>query len=55
MNGHAPLNLMAIIKLLGKEYSKVDFYSKIENGVDVYTKVIFATLMQQHQSLWGLV
>lgn len=39
MNEHAPLNLMAIIKLLGKEYSKVDFYSKIENGVDVYTKV----------------
>lgn len=38
MNEHAPLNLMAIIKLLGKDYSKVDFYSKVENGVDVYTK-----------------
>lgn len=38
MNEHAPLNLMAIIKILGKEYSKVDFYSKIENEVDVYTK-----------------
>ncbi len=39
MNEHASLNLMAIIKLLGKEYSKVDFYSKVENGVDIYTKV----------------
>lgn len=38
MNEHAPLTLMAIIKLLGKEYSKVDFYSKMENGVDIYTK-----------------
>lgn len=38
MNEHAPLNLMAIVKLLGKDYSKVDFYSKIENGVDVYTR-----------------
>lgn len=38
MNEHAPLNLMAIVKLLGKEYNKVDFYSKIEKGVDIYTK-----------------
>lgn len=38
MNEHAPLPLMSIIKLLGKEYSKVDFYSRVENGVDVYTK-----------------
>lgn len=38
MNEHAPLNLMAIIKLLGKEYSKMEFYSKMENGVDIYTK-----------------
>lgn len=38
MNEHAPLTLMSIIKLLGKDYSKVDFYSKVENGVDVYTK-----------------
>ncbi len=41
MNEHAPLNLMAIIKLLGKNYLKVDFYSKIENGVDIYTKINF--------------
>lgn len=38
MNEHAPLNMMAIIKFLGKNYSGVDFYSKVENGVDVYTK-----------------
>lgn len=40
MNEHAPLNLMAIIRLLGKDFNKVDFYSKVENGVDIYTKVI---------------
>ena len=39
MNEHSPLNLMAIVKILGKDYSKVDFYSKIENEVDIYTKV----------------
>lgn len=38
MNEHAPLNMMAIIKLLGKDFSKVEFYSKVENGVDIYTK-----------------
>lgn len=39
MNEHAPLTIMSIIKLLGIDYSKADFYSKTENGVDVYTKV----------------
>ncbi len=38
MNEHAPLNLMAIIRMLGKNYNKVDFYSKVENGVDIYTR-----------------
>ena len=38
MNEHAPLNMMAIIKLLGTDYTKVDFYSKMGNGVDIYTK-----------------
>lgn len=38
MNEHAPLNMMAIIKILGKNYTKLDFYSKVENGVDIYTK-----------------
>ena len=40
MNEHAPLTLMAILKLLGREYSNVDFHSKIENSVDIYTKVV---------------
>lgn len=39
MNEHAPLSLMAIIKLLGKDYSDVSFHSKMENGVDIYTKI----------------
>ena len=38
MNEHAPINLMAIIKLLGRGYTNVDFYSKIKDGVDIYTK-----------------
>lgn len=42
MNEHAPLNLMAIIRLLGKDYDKIDFYSKIDNGVDIYTKANIA-------------
>lgn len=40
MNEHAPLSLMAIIKLLGKDYTNVDFRSKVKNGVDVYTKIV---------------
>ena len=38
MSEHAPLTLLAVIKLLGIEYKHVDFHSKIENGVDIYTK-----------------
>lgn len=34
----APLCLMAIIKLLGKKYQDVNFYSKMKNGVDIFTK-----------------
>ena len=40
MNEHAPLTLLAIIKLLGRDYTHVDFHSKIENGVDIYTKAV---------------
>lgn len=40
MNEHAPLNLLAIIKLLGRGYNNVNFHSRIENGVDVYTKAV---------------
>ena len=40
MNEHAPLNLMAIIKLLGTGWHDVNFHTKIWNGVDIYTKGI---------------
>lgn len=38
MNEHAPLTVMAIVKLLGTNWKDVMFYSKRENGVDIYTK-----------------
>ncbi len=38
MNEHGPLTLMAIIKLLGIDWKDVDFHSRFENGVDIYTK-----------------
>ena len=38
MTEHAPLTLMAIIKLLGIEWKNVDFHTKKENGVDIFTK-----------------
>ncbi|MBP3383467.1 MAG: Gfo/Idh/MocA family oxidoreductase [Tidjanibacter sp.] len=40
MNEHASITLLPIIKLLGTDYSSFDFHSKVENGVDVYTKVV---------------
>ncbi len=38
MTEHAPLNLMAIFKLLGLDWSGIRFHTRMENGVDVYTK-----------------
>lgn len=38
MTEHAPLTLLAIIKLLGLDWHDVDFHSRMENGVDIYTK-----------------
>jgi glycerol-3-phosphate cytidylyltransferase len=38
MTEHAPLTLMAIIKLLGIDWKDVNFHTKRENGVDIYTK-----------------
>lgn len=35
---HAPLTVMAIIKLLGLDWKTVDFHTKRENGVDIYTQ-----------------
>ena len=40
MNEHASITLLPIVKLLGSEYRTVDFYSKMNLGVDIYTKVI---------------
>jgi predicted dehydrogenase len=36
----APFPLLSIIKLLGKNYRDIQFYSKMENGVDIFTKGI---------------
>lgn len=38
MTEHAPLTLMAIIKLLGIDWHDISFHTKIENGVDIYTQ-----------------
>lgn len=38
MTEHAPLTLLAIIKLLGIAWNDLSFHSRMENGVDVYTK-----------------
>lgn len=38
MTEHAPLTVMAIIKLLGLGWKDIDFHTKRENGVDIYTK-----------------
>ena len=38
MNEHGPLTLLAIIKLLGVDWHDVNFHSKMDNGVDIYTQ-----------------
>lgn len=38
MTEHAPLTLLSIIKLLGVDWSDVSFHTRMENGVDIYTK-----------------
>lgn len=40
MTEHAPLTVMAIIKLLGLEWKDINFHTKREDGVDIYTKGI---------------
>lgn len=37
MTEHAPLTVMAIIKLLGLDWKDISFHTKRENGVDIYT------------------
>ena len=38
----APFPLLAVIKLLGKNYSNIHFYSKMENGIDIFTKGVIS-------------
>lgn len=38
MTEHAPLTLMAIVKLLGMDWKDINFHTKRDNGVDIYTK-----------------
>ena len=38
MTEHAPLTLLAIIKLLGIDWRDMNFHSRMDNGVDIYTK-----------------
>lgn len=38
MTEHSPLTLLAIFKLLGIEWHDVSFHTKIDHGVDIYTK-----------------
>lgn len=38
MTEHAPLTVMAVVKLLGLNWKDVNFHTKRENGVDIYTK-----------------
>ncbi len=38
MTEHASLTLLAIVKLLGTDYTDVSFHSRMEGGVDIFTK-----------------
>ena len=38
MTEHAQLTVMAIVKLLGTNWHDMNFHSRMENGVDVYTQ-----------------
>ena len=41
MNENACFPLLPIFKLLGTQYENINFYSKMKNGVDMFTKAIF--------------
>ena len=41
MNENACFPLLPIFKLLGTEYKNINFYSKMKNGVDMFTKAVF--------------
>lgn len=38
MTEQSPLTLMSIVKILGIDWNDISFHSRIENGVDIYTK-----------------
>ena len=40
MNENACFPLLPIFKFLGTDFNKVDFYSKMKSGVDIYTKAV---------------
>ncbi len=41
MSENACFPLLPIFKLLGVDYRNINFYSKMKNGVDLYTKAVF--------------
>lgn len=41
MSENACFPLLPIFKLLGTEYENINFYSKMKNGVDMFTKAVF--------------
>jgi len=41
MNENACFPLLPIFKLLGTDFRNINFYSKMKNGVDMYTKAVF--------------
>lgn len=41
MNENAVFPLLPIFKLLGTDFRNINFYSKMKNGVDMYTKAVF--------------
>ena len=41
MSENACFPLLPIFKLLGTDYRNINFYSKIKNDVDIYTKAVF--------------
>ena len=41
MSENACFPMVPIFKLLGTEYRNVNFYSKMKNGVDIFTKAVF--------------
>lgn len=41
MNENACFPLLPIFKLLGTDFKNINFYSKMKNGVDLFTKAVF--------------